>query len=94
MLQTSGLLLTINEDGSIRVEYEDYDTPMGGDYSSMYDLDQENANKLRKLMKKKHPLLSFKNALIWEVGKNLNDEKFQKLMDKNDIKYTHTTWLS
>lgn len=94
MLQTSGLLLTINEDGSIRVEYEDYDTPMGGDYSSMYDLDSENANKLRKLMKKKHPLLSFKNALIWEVGKNLNDEKFQKLMDKNDIKYTHTTWLS
>ena len=94
MLQTSGLLLTINEDGSIRVEYEDYDTPMGGDYSSMYDLDSENANKLRKLMKKKHPLLSFKNSLIWEVGKNLNDEKFQKLMDKNDIKYTHTTWLS
>ena len=94
MLQTSGLLLTINEDGSIRVEYEDYDTPMGGDYSSMYDLDSENADKLRKLMKKKHPLLSFKNALIWEVGKNLNDEKFQKLMDKNDIKYTHTTWLS
>lgn len=94
MLQTSGLLLTINEDGSIRVEYEDYDTPMGGDYSSMYDLDSENANKLRKLMKKKHPLLSFKNALILEVGKNLNDEKFQKLMDKNDIKYTHTTWLS
>ena len=94
MLQTSGLLLTINEDGSIRVEYEDYDTPMGGDYSSMYDLDSENANKLRKLMKKKHPLLSFKNALIWEVGKNLNDEKFQKLMDKNDIKYTRTTWLS
>ena len=94
MLQTSGLLLTINEDGTVRVEYEDYDTPMGGDYSSMYDLDSENANKLRKLMKKKHPLLSFKNALIWEVGKNLNDEKFQKLMDKNDIKYTHTTWLS
>lgn len=94
MLQTSGLLLTINEDGSIRVEYEDYDTPMGGDYSSMYDLDSENANKLRKLMKKKHPLLSFKNSLILEVGKNLNDEKFQKLMDKNDIKYTHTTWLS
>lgn len=94
MLQTSGLLLTINEDGSIRVEYEDYDTPMGGDYSSMYDLDSENANKLKKLMKKKHPLLSFKNALICEVGKNLNDEKFQKLMEKNDIKYTHTTWLS
>ena len=94
MLQTSGLLLTINEDGSIRVEYEDYDTPMGGDYSSMYDLDSENANKLKQLMKKKHPLLSFKNALIWEVGKNLNDEKFQKLMEKNDIKYTHTTWLS
>ena len=94
MLQTSGLLLTINEDGSIRVEYEDYDTPMGGDYSSMYDLDSENANKLKKLMKKKYPLLSFKNALICEVGKNLNDEKFQKLMDKNEIKYTHTTWLS
>ena len=44
MLQTSGLLLTINEDDSIRVEYEDYDTKLGGDFSSMYDLDKENAD--------------------------------------------------
>lgn len=94
MLETSGLLLTENEDGSIVVEYEDYDTPMGGDYQSIYNLDKENADKLRVLLKKKHPLLSFKAALIWEVGKNLNDEKFQKLCTKNRIKYDHFTWLS
>ena len=67
---------------------------MGGDYSSMYDLDSENAKKLRKLMRRKCPFLSFKRALIVHVGKNLNDEKFQKLLSKNDIKYTHSTLLS
>ena len=94
MLDTSGLLLTINEDGSIVVEYEDYDTPMGGDYQSIYNLDKENADKLRKVLKQMHPLLSFKKALIWEVGKNLNDEKFQKLCNNNNIKFDHFTWLS
>ena len=75
MLQTSGLLLTENKDGSIIVEYEDYGTPMGGDFSSIYNLDADNATKLKKAMKQRHPLLSFKKALIREVGKNLNDEK-------------------
>ena len=60
MLETSGLLFTENKDGSILVEYEDYDTQMGGDYSSIYNLDKENADKLRKLLKKKYPLLSLK----------------------------------
>lgn len=94
MLQTSGLLLSEFEDGSIKVEYEDYDTKLGGDFSSMYDLDKENADLLRKLMKEKHPLLSFKNALKKEVGKNLNDEKFKKLMNDNNIKFVHNTWRS
>lgn len=52
MLETSGLLLTENEDGSIIVEYEDYDTPMGGDYSSIYNLDKVNADLLRKVLKR------------------------------------------
>ena len=94
MLDTSGLLLTENTDGSIRVEYEDYGTSLGGDYSSMYDLDKENAMKLKKIMRKKYPFLSLKKALILKVGKNLNDEKFVKLLKENNIEYTHTTWLS
>ena len=72
MLQTSGLLLSEYEDGSIKVEYEDYDTKLGGDFSSMYDLDKENADLLRKL----------------------NDEKFKKLMNDNNIKFVHNTWRS
>lgn len=94
MLQTSGLLLSEYKDGRITVEYEDYDTPMGGDFSSIYDLDKENADKLRALMKEKHPSCSLKKALILEVGKNLNDGKFQKLMKENNIKYNHSTWRS
>ena len=94
MLQTSGLLLTENTDGSIIVEYEDYDTPMGGDFSSIYNLDASNATKLKNAMKQRHPLLSFKNALIREVGKNLNDAKFVKLMKSLDINYDHYTWRS
>ena len=45
-------------------------------------------------MKDKHPLLSFKKALIREVGKMLNDRKFQKLCNSNDIHFEHFTWRS
>lgn len=94
MLQTSGLLLTQNQDGSILVEYEDYDTPLGGDYSSMYYINSTNAQLLKKAMKRMHPLLSLKKALIREVGKNLDDSKFARLMDKLGVKYDHSTWRS
>jgi len=94
MLETSGLMLTKNKDGSIRIEYVDYDTPLGGDFESMYDLDKSNAKKLRKLMRRKYPLLSLKRALIKEVGVNLNDSKLVQLFTLNDIQYNHFTWLS
>ena len=94
MLQTSGLLLTQNKDGSIIVEYEDYGTRLGGDFSSIYNLDATNATKLKKAMKQRHPLLSFKRALICEVGRNLNDEKFRKLLTSLQIHYDHYTWRS
>ncbi len=94
MLQTSGLLLTENKDGTIIVEYEDYDTPLGGDFSSIYYLNSANAKLLRKAMRKRHPLLSLKKALIKEVGKNLSDSKFVKLMKELNVKYDHSTWRS
>ena len=94
MLQTSGLLLTENKDGSIIVEYEDYDTPLGGDFSSIYNIDSANATLLRKAMKQRHPNLTFKNALIQEVGKNLSDSKFVKLMKELNLQYHHFTWRS
>ena len=93
MLDTSGLMLSKNRDGSMRIEYVDYDTPLGGDYESMYDLDKENAKLLEKLMKKLHPNLKLKAALIAEVGEHLSDRKLQKLLSENNIKYSHYTWL-
>ena len=94
MFETSGLMLTKNKDGSIRIEYQDYDTPLGGDFESMYDLDKNNAKKLRKIMRKKYPFLSLKRALIKEVGAHLNEPKLVELFNLNDIQYNHFTWLS
>ena len=94
MLNTSGLLLTQNSDGSIIVEYEDYNTALGGDFSSIYTIDANNADKLRKAMKKRYPLLPLKRALICQVGKNLDDAKFVKLMNRLQINYEHHTWRS
>ena len=94
MLDTSGLLLTENKDGSIRVEYVDYDTPMGGDFESMYDLNKVNADKLRKILKEKYPKYSLKKALVQEVGQNFSDRLFVRLLRENNIDYDHSTWLS
>ena len=94
MLETSGLLLTEHKDGSLQIEYADYNTPLGGEFESIYFLNKENAIKLRKLMRKMHPLLNLKKALIREVGKNLSDQKLVDLLVKNEIKYDHSTWVS
>lgn len=77
-MDTSGILLEEKEDGSIKVGYVDYDVGFfgGRDYESFYDLDKENADKLRAYLVG----LGFSDllkGLTAVVGANFNDKKFQ-----------------
>ena len=82
------------EDGSIKIEYEDYVVDMYGgcDYESIYRLDKENAEKLRKHLEKTHTG-SLKEMLNEEFGSNLKKKSIEKELDRLKIKYTHFTWI-
>jgi len=90
---TSGLLFTINKDGSIILEVIDYDvSEFGGDWESRYDLDKTNASILYNELKKIHNG-SFKEMLISEFGKDFNTLDFEYFCSKHNIKYHHSNWF-
>lgn len=86
-LYSSGLLFTLNPDGSAIIGYEDYDVEIfgGSDYEVMYYLDKENFELLTKnleILEKNN----IKNCLISKFGKNFDSNKFENFcQDKNII---------
>lgn len=93
-LKSSGILLTERKDGSIIVGYVDYEVEFfgGRDYESIYDLNKENADKLRTYFTHLcYPTL--KDGLVDKVGKNFSDSEFCKLCDMLGVKFKHNTWF-
>ena len=92
-MDTSGILIEEKADGSIRVGYVDYGVDFfgGRDYESFYDLDSENAQKLRAYFNKLGfpDLLSGLKAV---VGENFSDKKFCDCCKEADATYKHTSW--
>lgn len=84
---TSGFWLNEKDDGSISIGYEDYGVSEfgGGDYEQTYNLDCENALKL------KHALQVTYNGSLKEMieaafGIEFSDRKFWSLCRENNIK--------
>lgn len=92
-LNSSGILLTENGDGSIVVGYVDYNVGFfgGGDYESFYTLDGENAKKLRAYFENAG-YATLKEGLTARLGKNFNDGEFVKLCGGLNIIYKHNSW--
>ncbi len=91
---TSGLMFTQNEDGSIRVEVVDYDVEFfgGSDWESWYDLTKENADILYNELKKLHTG-DFEAMLIAEFGDIFRTDDFESFCEEHGIKYNHGTWV-
>lgn len=92
---TSGFWLNEKDDGSISIGYEDYGVSEfgGGDYEQTYNLDCENALKL------KHALQVTYNGSLKEMieaafGKEFSDRRFWALCKENNIKYSQSSWTS
>ena len=88
MLNTSGLLFTLNDDGSAEIGYEDYDVEFfdGDDYELMYYLDENNFGLLLdslSISKKDN----IKDYLIDEFGENFNSSKFEDFCNGKNIKF-------
>lgn len=90
---TSGLLFTQNQDGSIRVEVIDFEVEEfgGHDWESWYDLTKGNADILFNELKKLHSG-EFKEMLIAEFGETFKKFEFEKFCKEHGISYVHDTW--
>lgn len=88
MLKTSGLLFTLNSDGSAEIGYEDYDVEFfdGADYEVMYYLDKNNFKLLLDALgiSKKDKIEKY---LIDEFDKNFDSNKFEDFCKEKNIKF-------
>lgn len=93
---TSGLLLTENEDGSLRVEYVDYGVGMfgGGDYEVWYTVEKEDADKLRAYLNEKYQGGTLKEKMKKEFGNDLSETKFNALCKELGVEITRNSWTS
>lgn len=94
MLETSGLLLEENQDGSIRLGYVDYNVSAfgGNDYECFYNINAMDTQKLRTYFKEMG-FLDLKEGLIHELGKNFSDQKFYNLCKALKITYEKDSWF-
>ncbi|MFM1534046.1 hypothetical protein ABGF38_02425 [Helcococcus ovis] len=88
MLKTSGLLFTLNSDGSAEIGYEDYDVEFfnGADYEVMYYLDKNNFKLLLDALgiSKKDNIEKY---LIDEFDKNFDSNKFEDFCNEKHIEF-------
>ena len=90
MLNTSGLLFTLNDDGSAKIGYEDYDVEFfdGDDYELMYYLDENNFGLLLdSLGISKNSNSNIEDHLIDKFGENFNSSKFEDFCNEKNIKF-------
>lgn len=87
MLKTSGLLFTLNSDGSAEIGYEDYDVEFfdGADYEVMYYLDKNNFKLLLDALgiSRKDKI---KKYLIDEFNENFDSNKFEDFCNEKKYK--------
>lgn len=93
-MNTSGLILTLNQDGSALIGYEDYNVEIfgGADYEVMYFLDKVNFELLIHFLKIEDKN-NIKKTLIAKFGKNFNSIKFETFCQKNNIVFKRNTHI-
>lgn len=88
MLKTSGLLFTLNSDGSAEIGYEDYDVEFfdGAGYEVMYYLNKNNFKLLLDALgiSRKDKI---KKYLIDEFDENFDSNKFEDFCNEKNIKF-------
>lgn len=85
---------TENDDGSIRISYEDYKVENfgGGSYEAIYDIDATNRDKLERLLEK--PLLDdLEEMIVAEFGERLDKKSFAEYLNSNGVEYKLFTWI-
>ena len=94
-MNSSGLILTLNQDGSALIGYEDYDVEIfgGADYEVMYFLDKVNFELLIQCLGISNKN-NIKKILIDKFGENFNSIKFETFCQENNIVFKRNTHIS
>lgn len=92
---TSGLMLTENRDGSVRIEVVDYGVEEfgGEDWESWFDLDKTNAELLFSALSEQYDG-THKEMLLAAFGETLDIPTFTRFCKERNIRYEHMTWYS
>jgi len=92
---TSGFSLSYENDGSLRICYDDFGVSEfgGGDYEKSYTLDKENAEKLKAALSEllKGTLEEMMEAYF---GREFSDSKFRHLCRECGIQFSSSFWIS
>lgn len=95
---TSGLMIAEKEEGGLRLEYVDYNVGFfgGADFEGWYDLDGENAEKLRNALNGKYPSLAgdLDAQARAAFGDGFDDRKFLDFCAEHGITAEKGAWSS
>ena len=94
MLDTSGIKVTENNDGSVELFYADYGVEEfgGHDYECTYRLNKENADKFRAALSKLY-CGSLREKVVAAFTEVFSETKFNAFCKENDIEFAKETWF-
>ena len=94
MLETSGIEVTENEDGTVELFYTDFGVEEfgGHDYECTYRLDKENATIFRNELSKTFGG-TLREMVVSAFTKEFSDSKFREFCKEKGIEYEKSTWF-
>ncbi len=89
---TSGMIFELNNDGTLRVGYEDYGVDFfgGGDFECYYTFERDCVDKLCVALGTDRDGLE--KTLGEFVGEDFDSPRLEKLCKDNDITYSRMTY--
>ena len=95
MLDTSGAMVTLENDGSFIIQYVDYNVGFfgGASYEVTIEMDKENSDKFQDALRKKYRG-SIEKMIKAAFTKKFKEQKFRDFCKENDIKYERSSWTS
>ncbi|MBQ7624945.1 MAG: hypothetical protein IJS65_06705 [Clostridia bacterium] len=93
MLDTSGIDVTENDDGTVELFFCDFDVEMlgGSDYECTIKFDRENSEKFRNVLSKRYSG-SLEEMVVAAFTSNFSVPVFEDFCKKNGIVFDRSVW--
>ena len=94
MLDTSGIMVTEKDDGTIELFFADYGVEEfgGHDYECTYKFDKQNSDKFRKALTENYAG-TLKEMVVAAFTEKFNVPTFNEFCKKNEIVFQKDVWF-